>query len=74
MCNVPKKSIIVYLSSLLPLPIPSLQIITECQTGFPVLYSNFSPCIHFTSDAAFSIRPTLSLHHCVPKSIFYIWT
>ena len=30
-----------------PPPTPPLEIITEHQAGFPVLYSNFSPAIHF---------------------------
>ena len=31
-------------------PILPLWVITEHQTGLPVLYSNFSPTIHFTHD------------------------
>ena len=32
----------------IPCPIPSRQVITEHQTGLPVLLSNFSPAIHLT--------------------------
>ena len=33
--------------------IPSLQMITELQTGLPVLHSNFSPAIHLTPDCVY---------------------
>ena len=65
-------------SRLPPLPIPSLQVITEHQTGLPVPYTDFSPASHLTPDGVhmlvpFSIRLTLSFPHCVHRSILYIW-
>ena len=54
------------LPSLPPPPIPSLQVVTECQTVLPVLYRNFSPVVCLTPDsvyvdAAFSALVALSL-------------
>ena len=36
-------------------PILPLQIITECQSGLPVLYSSFSPAVHFTHDSVYML-------------------
>ena len=39
----------------LPLPIPLFWVITECQAGLPVLYSNFSSTIHFTHNSVYML-------------------
>ena len=48
-------------------PIPSLQVITECQTGFLVLRSNFSPAIiHLTPDSVYMLM------YITEKSLFIL--
>ena len=47
---------------------PSLQVITEHQTGLPVLHSNFSPAIHLTRQCSF-YRITV-LKHCILNNTF----
>ena len=54
------------LSSLLP--IPSLQVISEHQTGLPVLHSDFSPAIRPTLQCRF-YRITV-LKHCILNNTF----
>ena len=61
----------------LPSPHPHLYVVTEHRAGLLVLYSNFSSAGYFTHDgvyvdATFSVGPTLSIPHCVHKSILYI--
>ena len=65
-------------SNLPPLPFPSLQIITECQTRFPVVRSNFSPAARLPPGSVYmlvllspfvSLSPSPTVH----KSILFIF-
>ena len=62
--------------SSLPPPIPSLYVVIEHQTGFPVLHSNFSPVTYVTHNSVYMLTllpPFIPLcTHGVHKSIFYI--
>lgn len=49
----------------LPSPIPPLQVIPECQTGLPVIHSNFS------SARIQIIFNTLLLHICTYSMVFW---
>lgn len=65
-------------SSLSPPLIPSLQAITECQIGLPVLHSKFSPAVHLTPDMVYMLMlfyPFIPLSPCpsvsqIPFSTF----
>ena len=54
-----ESTIIIHLSSpsqiSLPSPIPSLQVITECQTGLPVPHSSSSPAIHLAPSSVYML-------------------
>lgn len=49
-----------------PPPVPPPWVITECQMGLPVLWSNFSPAIHFTHDGIYMLICFLHLSHSLP--------
>ena len=50
----------------LPSPIPSFQVITDCQTRFPVLHSNFSPVTYFKHGSVYRCYFLHSSHSLLP--------